>query len=398
MRTYLLERSRLVFQPKSERNYHIFYQLCAAVPAAEKAELGLGAWNNFHYLNQGETGVVQGMDDVEEFAATQKALSVVGVSVSVQWEIFKVCAALLHMGNISIKDLRGNAQIEDDDPALVQSCNLLGVSPSEFKKWLVKKQIVTRSEKIVKDATVYQAVVGRDSVAKFIYSMLFDWLVKIVNQKLNQEKTSKDSRFIGVLDIYGFEHFEKNSFEQFCINYANEKLQQEFTRHVFKLEQEEYVAEQISWSFIDFNDNVPCIEMIENKLGILDLLDEESRLPSGSDENLITKLYNRFSAPNQQHKFFEKPRFGQKEFIVKHYALDVKYQIDGFIEKNKDTVSEEQLSTLNASSFEFLKEVIKIEETESSPNPPSVYFLNNRDVDQIVLPRSQLWALFSRDH
>ncbi|KAI8905199.1 P-loop containing nucleoside triphosphate hydrolase protein [Gorgonomyces haynaldii] len=369
MRTYLLERSRLVFQPKSERNYHIFYQLCAAAPAAEKAELGLGAWNTFHYLRQGETGVVQGMDDVEEFAATQKAFSVVGVSVSSQWDIFKVCAALLHLGNIQIKDVRGNAHIEDDDPALLIACKLLGIESAQLKKWFVKRQITMRSESIIKDATVYQAVVGRDSVAKFIYSMLFDWLVKIVNQKLDPNTDAKDTRFIGVLDIYGFEHFEKNSFEQFCINYANEKLQQEFTRHVFKLEQEEYVAEQINWSFIDFNDNGPCIDMIENKLGILDLLDEESRLPSGSDENLVTKLYNRFATP--QHKFFDKPRFGQKEFIIKHYALDVTYQIDGFIEKNKDTVSEEQLATLNDSSFEFLKEVIKIEEPETKSSPPA---------------------------
>lgn len=291
-------------------------------------------------------------------------------------DVFRLCAALLHIGNIQIQDVRGNASIEDADPSLLIACRLLGVAPIEFKKWLIKRQITTRSEKIIKDAEFPQAIVARDSVAKFIYSLLFDWLVKIVNVKLAPVAgINKESRFIGVLDIYGFEHFEKNSFEQFCINYANEKLQQEFTRHVFKLEQEEYVAEQIKWSFIDFNDNGPCIDLIESKLGILDLLDEESRLPSGSDDNLITKLYNRFAPAGEPHNFFGKPRFGQTEFVIKHYALDVTYQIAGFIEKNKDTVSEEQLETLNGSSFEFLKDVISTQPTEESSPPSQVPYL-----------------------
>ena len=367
MRTYLLERSRLTFQPDSERNYHIFYQICAAVPAAEKKELGIESWDKFFYLSQGNTGTVNGMDDVEEFSITQKGMSTVGISVSTQWDIFKICAALLHIGNIKITDSRGVAAIDENDAALGTASRLLGVNPVEFKKWLIKKQITTRSEKIVSDANCAQAIVSRDSIAKFIYSMLFDWIVKIVNLKLDTASASKEQRFIGVLDIYGFEHFVKNSFEQFCINYANEKLQAEFARHVFKLEQEEYVAEEISWSFIDFSDNQPCIDMIENKLGVLDLLDEESRLPSGADSSLITKLYQRFGTA--EHKFFSKPRFGEKEFVIKHYALDVSYQIEGFIEKNKDTVSEEQLIMLNNSSFDFFKEVIFIDAPPETDSP-----------------------------
>jgi myosin-5 len=359
MRTYLLERSRLTFQPENERNYHIFYQLCAAVPAAEKKELGLENWDHFHYLKQGRTGTVKGMDDKDEFRITQKGMSSVGIGISTQWHIFKICAALLHIGNIKIENSNGNAQIDDADPSLVLATRLLGVDKDEFKKWLIKKQIITRSEKIVSDAKYEQALTSRDSIAKFIYSMLFDWIVKIVNLKLDTASNSENLRFIGVLDIYGFEHFAKNSFEQFCINFANEKLQQEFTRHVFKLEQEEYVAEQIAWSFIDFTDNQPCIQMIEGKMGIMDLLDEESRLPSGADSSLITKYYQRFAVA--EFPFFAKPKFGQSEFVIKHYALDVSYQIEGFIEKNKDTVSDEQLATLNASSFDFLKEVIIIE-------------------------------------
>lgn len=165
-------------------------------------------------------------------------------------DIFKICAALLHMGNIDISDSKGQAEIKEDDPSLNFAAKLLHVDVSEFRKWLLKKQVIIRGEKIVSDATFQQALTSKDSIAKFIYSMLFDWIVKIVNLKLDTSTPSQtDLRFIGVLDIYGFEHFAKNSFEQFCINFANEKLQQEFTRHVFKLEQEEYVAEKISWVF-----------------------------------------------------------------------------------------------------------------------------------------------------
>ncbi|KAJ3327689.1 Myosin type-2 heavy chain 1 [Blyttiomyces sp. JEL0837] len=310
--------------------------------------------------NSGSGGTSEIEEAVLSTNPIMEALSTVGVSVTTQWDIFKICAALLHIGNIKVTAIRDEAQVADDDPALIQAAKLLGLNKSDFKKWIVKKQIITRSEKIVTSLNQYQATVGKDSIAKFIYSMLFDWLVKIVNINLDREDASATQTFIGVLDIYGFEHFKKNSFEQFCINYANEKLQQEFNQHVFKLEQEEYINEKINWSFIDFNDNQPCIDMIENKLGILDLLDEESRLPSGADASLITKLYQRFAVPT--NKFFEKPRFGQKAFTIKHYATDVTYEIDGFIEKNKDTVSDEQLAVLNAGDFAFLKEVITVEE------------------------------------
>lgn len=217
IRTYLLERSRLIFQPTSERNYHIFYQLCAGAPAAERKVMFLESCENFFYLNQGGNGVIQGVDDAQEFIQTQKALSVIGIPVSTQWDIFKVCAAVLQIGNIQIKANRDEASIPDDDKHLDNACSLLGIDKATFKKWIVKKQITTRSEKIVTSLNANQATVGRDSVAKFIYSMLFDWIVNIVNSKLERPSGAIKEAFIGVLDIYGFEHFKKNSFEQFCI-------------------------------------------------------------------------------------------------------------------------------------------------------------------------------------
>ncbi|KAF7730180.1 Myosin type-2 heavy chain 1 [Apophysomyces ossiformis] len=357
IRTYLLERSRLVFQPETERNYHIFYQLCAGAPAAERADLGLKEWTQFNYLNGSGTGVIPGVDDVEEFELTQKSLSLVGISVQTQWQIFRLLAALLHIGNIEIGG-RGDATLADDEPSLELSTKLLGINKAEFRKWIVRKQIITRSEKIVTNLNPTQAQVVRDSVAKYIYANLFEWLVSVVNNSLSCSDAESVATFIGVLDIYGFEHFKKNSFEQFCINYANEKLQQQFNQHVFKLEQEEYVREQIDWKFISFSDNQKCIEMIEAKLGILSLLDEESRLPSGTDQGFCNKLYSNFNAPAYQD-YFKKPRFSNNAFTVCHYAHDVQYEADGFLDKNKDTVPEEHLALIQNAESAFLVDMIQ---------------------------------------
>ncbi|KAG0364687.1 Myosin type-2 heavy chain 1 [Gamsiella multidivaricata] len=357
IRTYLLERSRLVYQPEHERNYHIFYQLVAGAPPSEKKELDLQSITQFNYLKQGGVQTIIGVDDAAEFEITQRSLSTIGISVHVQWYIFRILAALLHIGNIQVTG-RNDAIINDEDPSLITAARVLGISLSEFKKWLVKKQIVTRSEKIVSSLKPDQSLIVRDSVAKYIYSSLFDWLVNNINSSLSSDAVaSQIHSFIGVLDIYGFEHFKKNSFEQFCINYANEKLQQEFNQHVFKLEQEEYVREKIDWKFIEFSDNQPCIEMIEGKLGVLTLLDEESRLPSGSDQGWCNKLFTQFGTEKYK-TWFAKPRFSNSAFTISHYAHDVTYECEGFLEKNRDTLPEELLNLLKNSDNEFLQEVL----------------------------------------
>ncbi|RSM01855.1 hypothetical protein CDV31_011139 [Fusarium ambrosium] len=358
IRTYLLERSRLVFQPLKERNYHIFYQLVAGASDKEREELSLLPIEQFEYLNQGNCPTIDGVDDKAEFEATKKSLSTIGVSDAQQADIFKLLAGLLHLGNVKITASRNDSVLAPTEPSLERACDILGVKAEEFARWIVKKQLVTRGEKITSNLSQAQAIVVRDSVAKFIYSSLFDWLVEIINHSLAAEEVlNRVTSFIGVLDIYGFEHFAKNSFEQFCINYANEKLQQEFNQHVFKLEQEEYLREQIDWTFIDFSDNQPCIDLIEGRMGILSLLDEESRLPMGSDEQFVTKLHHNFSTA--KHKFYKKPRFGKSAFTVCHYAIDVTYESEGFIEKNRDTVPDEHMAVLRASSNDFLKKVLE---------------------------------------
>ncbi|KAI9809594.1 MAG: hypothetical protein M1825_000026 [Sarcosagium campestre] len=358
IRTYLLERSRLVFQPLKERNYHIFYQLVAGATDSEREELGLVPVEHFDYLNQGGAPVIEGVDDKVEFEATRESLGKIGVSRERQAAIFRILAALLHLGNVKITASRTDSVLAPTEPSLARACEMLGVDATAFAKWTIKKQLITRGEKITSNLTQQQALVVRDSVAKFVYSSLFDWLVEIINHDLATEDVLGRVRtFIGVLDIYGFEHFAKNSFEQFCINYANEKLQQEFNQHVFKLEQEEYLREQIDWTFIDFSDNQPCIDLIEGKMGVLSLLDEESRLPMGSDEQFVIKLHHNFAGDKQ--KFYKKPRFGKSAFTVCHYAIDVTYESDGFIEKNRDTVPDEHMAVLRASTSKFLVEVLE---------------------------------------
>lgn len=215
IRTYLLERSRIVFQPLTERNYHIFYQLCAGAPSKERKDLGLDSdITKFHFLKQGgpSSTPINGVDDAEEFRATQQALSTVGVSVEKQWAVFRLLASLLHLGNMKISQLRTDASIDDNDSALLLATRFLGVNLAEFKKWTIKRQIQTRSDKIITSLNAAQAIVVRDSVAKFVYACMFEWLVAIVNESLageNGDAAERAEMFIGVLDIYGFEHFQK---------------------------------------------------------------------------------------------------------------------------------------------------------------------------------------------
>lgn len=200
--------------------------MCAGASETEKQELALKEWSGFHYLNQSGTGDIPNVDDAKEFSETRTALNTIGIHDGTQAEIFRLLAALLHLGNIEIGG-RNDAILTDEEPSLVKATELLGLDLVGFKKWIVRKQIVTRSEKIVTNLSPTQAQVVRDSVSKYIYANLFDWLVGVINNSLSCSNVDLVSSFIGVLDIYGFEHFKKNSFEQFCINYANEKLQQQ---------------------------------------------------------------------------------------------------------------------------------------------------------------------------
>ncbi|XP_032415622.1 unconventional myosin-Va isoform X6 [Xiphophorus hellerii] len=363
MRTYLLEKSRVVFQADEERNYHIFYQLCASANQPEFKNLRLSTANDFLYTRQGRSPVIEGVDDAKELRTTRHAFTLLGINESYQIGLFQVLAAILHLGNVEIKDRDSDSSlIAPNNRHLTAFCELVGVTYQDMSQWLCHRKLKTATETYIKPLPRLQATNARDALSKHIYAKLFNWIVEHVNKAL--VTNIKQHSFIGVLDIYGFETFEINSFEQFCINYANEKLQQQFNMHVFKLEQEEYMKEQIPWTLIDFYDNQPCINLIEAKMGILDLLDEECKMPKGSDDSWAQKLYNTHL---KTCSLFEKPRMSNRAFIIQHFADKVEYQCEGFLEKNKDTVNEEQIHVLKASKFNLLVELFQDEEKATTP-------------------------------
>ncbi|XP_032624082.1 unconventional myosin-Vb isoform X1 [Chelonoidis abingdonii] len=367
MRTYLLEKSRVMFQADDERNYHIFYQLCASASLPEFKDLALTCAEDFFYTSMGGDTTIDGVDDADDFEKTRHAFTLLGVKESHQMSIFKIIASILHLGNLEIQAERDgdSCSISKQDEHLNNFCRLLGVEHSQMQHWLCHRKLATTAETYIKPMSVQQVMNARNALAKHIYAQLFNWIVEHINKALHT--TLKQHSFIGVLDIYGFETFEVNSFEQFCINYANEKLQQQFNSHVFKLEQEEYMKEQIPWTLIDFYDNQPCIDLIEAKLGILDLLDEECKVPKGTDQNWAQKLYDRHSS--SQH--FQKPRMSNTSFIVVHFADKVEYQSDGFLEKNRDTVYEEQINILKASKYQMVADLFQ-DEKDSVPATPTI--------------------------
>ncbi|KAM9311374.1 unconventional myosin-Va isoform 4-T4 [Gastrophryne carolinensis] len=363
MRTYLLEKSRVVFQAEEERNYHIFYQLCASASLPEFSMLKLGSAKSFHYTKQGGSPKIEGVDDAKELRNTRQACALLGIGDEYQLGIFRILSSILHLGNVEFKSRDSDScLVPPKHEPLIIFCDLMGVDYEELSHWLCHRKLVTAAETYIKPISRLQATNARDALSKHIYANLFNWIVGHVNKVLLS--STKQNSFIGVLDIYGFETFEINSFEQFCINYANEKLQQQFNLHVFKLEQEEYMKEQIPWTLIDFYDNQPCINLIEAKMGILDLLDEECKMPKGTDNTWAQKLYNTHL---KTCSLFEKPRLSNVAFIIKHFADKVEYQCEGFLEKNKDTVFEEQVKVLKASKFKLLTELFKDDEQVTSP-------------------------------
>ncbi|KFM11331.1 Unconventional myosin-Vb, partial [Aptenodytes forsteri] len=352
IKTYLLEKSRVTFQVKAERNYHIFYQLCASATLPELQGLGLRGAESFHYTCQGQCTMAQGTNDAADLDSTRHAFSLLGVPEANQLELFSILAAILHLGNIVVRGRdRRSVPLQPADEALGLFCTLLGVEASQVMRWLCHRKLVTAGETYLKPLSRQQALNSQDALAKHMYGQVFRWIVSRVNRALRSLEGHHTS--IGILDIYGFEMFEQNSFEQFCINYANEKLQQLFNLHVFKLEQEEYVTEEIPWVFVDFCDNQPCIELIEGRLGILDLLNEECKMPQGSDRSWAQKLYQTHLSSSH----FQKPKRPTDAFVVCHFAGKVEYQCDGFVEKNRDAVPEELVGLLRASKSALLAEL-----------------------------------------
>ncbi|OIV98373.1 hypothetical protein TanjilG_16700 [Lupinus angustifolius] len=352
IRTYLLERSRVCQISDPERNYHCFYLLCAA-PAEVKEKYKLGHPSSFHYLNQSNCYELDGVSNADEYVAILRAMDSIGIGKEEQEAIFRVVAAILHLGNVEFsKGEEIDSSVIKDEKSrfhLNMTAKLLKCDTMSLEDALIKRVMVTPEEVITRTLDSIAAVGSRDALAKTIYSRLFDWLVEKINISIGQDPNSKS--IIGVLDIYGFESFKVNSFEQFCINFTNEKLQQHFNQHVFKMEQEEYTKEEINWSYIEFVDNQDVLDLIEKKPGgIIALLDEACMFPKSTRDTFAQSLYQTF----KNNKRFIKPKLSQTSFTISHYAGEVIYQADMFLEKNKDYVVAEHQDLLTLSKCSFV--------------------------------------------
>ncbi|XP_041851794.1 myosin VIIAa isoform X4 [Melanotaenia boesemani] len=360
---YLLEKSRVCRQAFDERNYHIFYCMLKGMTVDEKKKLGLTKATDYTYLTIGKCTVCDGRDDMKEYSNIRSAMKVLMFTDKENWEISKLLAAILHMGNLQYE-----ARTYDNldacevvrSPHLTTAATLLEVDGKDLMNCLTSRTLITRGETVSTPLSMEQALDVRDAFVKGIYGRLFVWIVEKINAAIYKPPSQHPKvlrRCIGLLDIFGFENFTVNSFEQLCINFANENLQQFFVRHVFKLEQEEYNLENINWQHIEFTDNQDALDMIAIKpMNIISLIDEESKFPKGTDTTMLNKL-------NFQHKLntnYIPPKNNyETQFGIQHFAGVVYYETRGFLEKNRDTLYGDIIQLVHSSKNKFIKQIFQ---------------------------------------
>uniref|UniRef100_A0A3B4FW28 Unconventional myosin-IXa-like n=1 Tax=Pundamilia nyererei TaxID=303518 RepID=A0A3B4FW28_9CICH len=377
---YLLEKSRLVYQEHNERNYHVFYYLLAGASEEERKAFHLKKPEEYHYLSQmsktshqrhwesycesePDCFNVEGEDLKHDFERLQLAMEMVGFLPATRKQIFSLLSAILHLGNIRYKKKPyRDDQIDIVNPEVLPVVSeLLQVKEEMLFEALTTRKTVTVGEKLIVPYKLAEAGTVRDSMAKSLYSALFDWIVFRINHALLNIKDLMETTkilSIGVLDIFGFEDYENNSFEQFCINFANERLQHYFNQHIFKLEQEEYRAEGISWRNIDYIDNTGCINLISKKpTALFHLLDEECNFPQATNQTLLDK----FKRQHEGNSYIEFPAVMEPAFIIRHYAGKVKYGVKDFREKNTDHMRPDIVALLKSSKNAFICGLIGID-------------------------------------
>ncbi len=387
---YLLEKTRIVSQAAGERNYHIFYQLLGAaskIGGVHNAPGGLleglhlekhdSDVHSYNYLPTADEEVkLPGRVDTDDFDTTVACLEAIGLDNCRQRKIFTALAALLHLGNVQFcekGDVNKVSISESSRDSAKFASKGLGVMMDDMESALCTKELKVEGSIVIQHHSTNQAEEKRDALAKGVYSQLFQWLVNIINvntevDKQHDERDSESWGFIGVLDIYGFEHFQANSLEQLLINYANEALQRHFNRHVFELEQDEYESEGIDWSYISFNDNQACLDLIDGKPdgvpGILLVLDEVQRFQGGDrDSKFLAQLLVNHGPKSDggSRAHFTIPRFASDQcFGIAHYAGEVYYDIRGFNDKNTDALSQDLKNLVSSSSESFVNEIFTV--------------------------------------
>ncbi|XP_037131843.1 myosin-7 isoform X1 [Syngnathus acus] len=353
--TYLLEKSRVTFQLKAERDYHIFYQILSQ-KKPELLEMMLITNNPYDYafISQGETTVAS-INDADELMATDDAFDVLGFTQEEKNGIYKLTGAIMHYGNMRFKNKQREEQAEADGTEDADKvAYLMGLNSADLIKGLCHPRVKVGNEWVTKGQNDKQVSYAVGALAKSVYEKMFLWMVIRINQSLDTKQPRQ--YFIGVLDIAGFEIFDFNTFEQLCINFTNEKLQQFFNHHMFVLEQEEYKKEGIEWTFIDFGmDLQACIDLIEKPMGIMSILEEECMFPKASDATFKAKLYDNHLGKSSN---FQKPRIvkGKPEahFALMHYAGTVDYNINNWLVKNKDPLNETVVGLFQKSNLKLL--------------------------------------------
>ncbi|CAG9464022.1 unnamed protein product [Pedinophyceae sp. YPF-701] len=367
IRTYLLERSRIVAINDPERSYHIFYQLCAGASKSERDRFELPPTSQGFRLLARSTchDLGPGTSDAEDYAATRHAMDVVGIDRVNQEQCMQVVAAVLHLGNVTFKGSQDDSEVAGGAVGALHACaKLLGVDADALAEALTKRTRKLPEGEIKSPLSLQEAEANRDALCKQIYCRLFDWLVARINHRIGEDPRPFSK--IGILDIYGFEQFERNDFEQFCINLANEKLQQHFNMHVFKQEQQEYEREQIDWTYINFKDNQDVLDLLEGRAGgIVPLLDDSSRMNLKA-KDFADRLHQEFGgkgAPGPggqrpvKHERYEVPKRDQEAFTIDHYAGQVTYSTTNFVEKNRDFLVEEHVKLMASATMELVAEL-----------------------------------------
>lgn len=399
---YLLEKSRIVGQAQDERNYHIFYCMLAGLSREEKSKLELSDASKYQYLIQGGCITCEGRDDAAEFADIRSAMKVLMFSDQEIWEILKILSALLHLGNIKY---RGTVIDNLDATEIVNATSvnsaarLLEVNSMHLIDALTTRTIFAHGDAVVSTMSTEQSIDVRDAFVKGIYGRMFVWIVNKINSAIYKPKSASGyaRTSIGVLDIFGFENFTVNSFEQFCINYANENLQQFFVRHIFKLEQEEYNLEAINWQHIEFVDNQEALDLIAVKpMNIMALIDEESKFPKGTDQTLLNKLHKMHGS----NKNYLKPKSDiNTSFGLNHFAGVVFYDTRGFLEKNRDTFSADLIQLIQVANNKFLQNLFVHEigmGTDTRKKTPTLSAQFKKSLDSLMRTLSQCHPFFIR--
>lgn len=351
---FLLEKSRVVNQNENERNFHIYYQLLEGASREQIENLGIADPTYYFYLNQSGTYKVDGTDDKKEFAETMNAMQVIGIPSEVQVIVLHIVAGILHLGNISFMEVGNYAEVENE-AHLAFPAFLLGINEMKLREKVTSRKMDSKwggkTESINMTLNVQQAGYTRDALAKALYARLFDYLVDAVNKAMQKPH---EEYSIGVLDIYGFEIFQRNGFEQFCINFVNEKLQQIFIELTLKAEQEEYVQEGIKWTPIEYFNNKVVCDLIENKSppGIMCVLDDVCATMHATGEGADSTLLQKLQAAVGGHNHFNSYNQG---FIIHHYAGKVSYDVNGCCERNRDVLFTDLIELMQSSEHRFIQ-------------------------------------------